>query len=58
MCESNTARKIKLSINDFFSQCDQIRSFQQIWSHLLKKSLTENFIFSAVKESTHCDFSF
>ena len=30
---------------DFFSKCDQIRSFSEIFSHLLKKSLTENFIF-------------
>ena len=36
------------SIKDFFSKCDQIRSFQEIWSHLLKKSLMENFIFCAV----------
>ena len=27
---------------DFFSKCDQIRSFLRIWSHLLKKSLMEN----------------
>ena len=33
------------SIKDFFSKCDQIRSFLLIWSHLLKKSLMENFIF-------------
>ena len=25
--------------------CDQIRSFLRIWSHLLRKSLMENFIF-------------
>ena len=31
-----------------FSKCDQIRSFLQIWSHLPKKSLIENFIFCAV----------
>ena len=30
---------------DIFSKCDQIRSFLRIWSHLLKKSLMENFIF-------------
>ena len=35
----------KFSIQDLFSKCDQIRSFLQIWSHLLKKSLIENFIF-------------
>ena len=39
---------MKLSIKDFFSKCDQIRSFLQIWSHLLKKSLMENFIFCVV----------
>ena len=32
--------KMKFSIKDFFSKCDQIRSFLRIWSHLLKKSLT------------------
>ena len=40
---------MKSSIGDFFNKCDQIRSFLQIWSHLLKKSRMENFIFSAVK---------
>ena len=42
-------KKTKFSIKDFFSKCDQIRSKLQIWSHLLKKSLMENFIFCAVK---------
>ena len=32
-------------MKDFFSKCDQICSFLRIWSHLLKKSLMENFIF-------------
>ena len=41
-------KKMKFSIKDFFSRCDQIGSFQQIWSHLLKKSLMENFIFCAI----------
>ena len=37
---SNTAeKKKKFSIKNFFSR---------IWSYLLKKSLTENFIFCAV----------
>ena len=35
---SNMAQKVKFSIKDFFSKCDQIRSFLRIWSHLLKKS--------------------
>ena len=43
-----TAQKMKFSIKDFFSKCNQIRSFLRIWSHLLKKSLMKNFIFSAV----------
>ena len=45
---SNTAQKMKLSIKDLFSKYDQIRSFLRIWSRLLKKSLTENFIIGAV----------
>ena len=39
---------MKFSIKDFFSKCDQIRSFLRIWSGLLKKSLMDNFIFGAV----------
>ena len=40
--ERNTVQKIKISIKDFFRKL-------RIWSHLLKKSLMENFIFCAVK---------
>ena len=40
---------MKFSIKDFFSKCDQIRRELRIWSHLLKKSLMENFFFCAVK---------
>ena len=43
-----TAQKAKFSVKDFFGKCDQIRSFHRIWSHLLKKSLMEPFIFCAV----------
>ena len=39
------AQKMKIFIKDFFSKSDQIRWKQQIWSHLLKKSLVERFIF-------------
>ena len=39
---------MKFSIKDFSSKCDQIRRFLWIWSHLLEKSLMENFIFCAV----------
>ena len=42
------AQKMKFSINNFFSKCDQICSFLGIWSHLLKKSFMKNFIFCAV----------
>ena len=45
---SYTAQKMKFSVKDFFSKCDQMRSFLRIWSLLLKKSLMENFIFCAV----------
>ena len=31
-------KKMKTSIEDFFSKCDQIRRKLQIWSHLLNKS--------------------
>ena len=43
-----TVQKIKLSIKDYFGKRDQIRRKLRIWSHLLKKSLMENFIFDAV----------
>ena len=45
---TNTAQKMKFSIKDFFSKCDQIRRKLRIWSHLLKKSLMENFTLCAV----------
>ena len=44
-----TTQKMKFSIQDIFSKCDQIRSFLRIWSHLLKKALIENFIFCALR---------
>ena len=40
-------KKKKFSMKDFFSKCGQIRRKLWIWSHLLKKSLIENFIFCA-----------
>ena len=36
-------------MKDFSSNCEQIRSALRIWSHSLKKSLIENFIFCAVQ---------
>ena len=47
--KENTAEKMKFSVKDFFSKYDQIRKKRRIWSYLLKKSLTENFIFCAVE---------
>ena len=43
-----TAQKMEFSIKDFFIKCDQFRWKLQIRSHLLKKSLMENFIFCAL----------
>ena len=43
-----TAQKVKFSMKGYLSKCDQIRSFLRIWSHLLKKSLMENFTFCSV----------
>ena len=40
----NTAQKMKFSIKDFSSKCDQVRRKLRIWSHLLEKSLIENLI--------------
>ena len=45
----NTTQKMKFSIKDFFSKCDQIRRKLQIWSHLLKRYLFESFIFCALQ---------
>ena len=39
---TQTAEKMKFSITDFFSKCDQIRSTLRILSHVLKKTLMEN----------------
>ena len=39
--------KMKFSIKHFLSKCDQMRTFLRIWSHLLTKSVMENFIFCA-----------
>ena len=42
---THIAQKMKYSINDFVSKFGQIRSFLVIWSHLLRKTLMENYIF-------------
>ena len=40
---------MKFPNEEFFSQCDQIRRKLRIWSHWLKNSLMENFIFCALQ---------
>ena len=49
MLDANTAQKMKFSMKNFFSKCEQIRRKLQMWSHLLKKSLMQNFIICAVQ---------
>ena len=46
---TGTAQKMRYSIKDFLRKWDQIHRKLRIWSHLLKKSLMENFIFCAVR---------
>ena len=46
------SQKMKFSVKDFFSKCDQICSFLRVWSDLLKKSLEENIFFYAVNPQT------
>ena len=48
-----TAQKMMFSIRDFFSKCNQICRFRRVWSHLLKKSVMENFIFCAAMKMCH-----
>ena len=36
---------MKFSINCFFTKCNEIHRKLRTWSHLLKKSLLQNFIF-------------
>ena len=42
---SSTTRKMKFSINDFLSKCEQIRSLLRIRSHSLKKFLKKTLFF-------------
>ena len=48
----DNAQNMKFSIKNFFSKCDQIRSFLRIWSHLPKKFIMDNFIFWALIKVT------
>ena len=51
--ESEYQISVKFSMKNCFSKCDQIPRKLRIWSHLLKKSLMENFIFYAVLFTCH-----
>ena len=42
------AQTMKFSVKDLFSKYEQIPSFLRLYSHVLKKSLKENFIFCSV----------
>ena len=53
---TSTAQKMNFSIQDFFSKCGQIRRKLRFLSHLLKKSLMENFI--SVEEDFPSQFNF
>ena len=44
-CSALTAQKMKFFNKVFFGKRDQICKTLRIWSHLLKESLMENFIF-------------
>ena len=44
-------KKMKFSIKNLFSKCDHIRRKLRIWSHLLKKSLMENFFLWNVRHN-------
>ena len=47
LAQINT-QKMNFSVKNLFSKCDHIRIKLRIYSHLLNKSLTENFIFCVV----------
>ena len=47
---------MKFLIKDFFVKCDQILSFLQIWSHLMKKSLMKNFTFCVQCKICDCEY--
>ena len=51
-----TAQKAKFFNKHFFSKYDQIRRKLRIWSHLLKKSFIEKFIFCVTPKNEE-DFS-
>ena len=55
---SYTTPKVKFLIKDFFSKCDQIRSFLLIWSHLLKKFYAKQTLFTFKLSGSYWNPSF
>ena len=56
--QSYTAQKMKLKLRiSLVNKHEQICRKLGIWSHLLKKSLMENFIFCAVLHYQKCFFN-
>ena len=51
---TSTVQKMKFSIKEFFSKCDELLRNLRIWPHLLKKSLMENFIFFCSEVWAQC----
>ena len=49
--QKNHCTKMKYSIKDFISKCDQIPRKLQIWSHLQKQSFMKTLLFCAVNFS-------
>ena len=61
--QSMQCTKNEVSIQNLLGKCDQISSFLQIWSHLLKKAFMENCIFCTViaystLDTLCCDVAF
>ena len=57
---TDNAQKMKISIKDFFSKCDQIHRKLRMWSHLLKKFLVEIHYFDRtinIYLSMDCQFN-
>ena len=56
----DTEQKMKFSIEDFFSKCDQICRKLRIWSHLLRETLMENIFWGSERKNLLliCWFSF
>ena len=52
---AGAAQKMKFSVTDFSSECDQTAGRKlRIWSHLLEKSIMENFNFCA--KGAFCEY--